>query len=48
MLRRRFLRGDEWVTRTYLDARLKDLQLTLGGMIVALGGVLIAVKFLGH
>ncbi len=30
-----------------LENRLKDLQLRLGGMIVALGGVLIAVKYFG-
>lgn len=40
--------GDEMVTKTYLDARLKDLQLTIGAMVVALGGVLVAIKFLGH
>ena len=40
--------GDELVTKTYLDSRLKELQLTIGGMIVGLGGVWVAVKFLGH
>ncbi len=40
--------GDEMVTKTYLDSRLKDLQLTIGAMIVALGGILVAIKFLGH
>jgi hypothetical protein len=40
--------GDQLVTRDYLDSRLKELQLRIGAMVVALGGVLIAVKFLGH
>lgn len=30
-----------------LDARFKDIQLHLGAMIVALGGILIAVKYFG-
>lgn len=30
-----------------LDSRFKDIQLRLGSMIMALGGVLIAVKFFG-
>src|SRR5271155_2902637 len=30
-----------------LQNQLKDLQIRLGGMIVALGGVLIAVKYFG-
>lgn len=40
--------GEEMVTKTYLDSRLKDVQITIGGMIVALGGILIAIKFFGH
>ena len=49
--------SEEMVTRTYmdgnfkelrleLDTRFKDLQLRIGGMIFALGGVLVAIKFL--
>ena len=30
-----------------LQNQLKDLQLKLGGMIVALGGVLTAIKYFG-
>ena len=30
-----------------LENHLKDMQIKLGGMIVALGGVLIAVKYFG-
>jgi hypothetical protein len=40
--------NEQMVTKAYLDTKLKEMQLTLGGMIVALGGVLVAVKFLGH
>jgi hypothetical protein len=40
--------SEQMVTQAYLDTKLKEMQLTVGGMIVALGGVLIAVKFLGH
>ncbi len=40
--------SDEMVTKSYLDNRIKDLQITIGGMIMALGGVLIAIKFFGH
>jgi hypothetical protein len=40
--------SDEMVTKSYLDGRLKELQLKVGAMIVALGGVLVAIKFLGH
>lgn len=40
--------GEQLVTRDYLDAKLKEMQLRIGAMVVALGGVLIAVKFLGH
>ncbi len=40
--------SDDMVTKTYLDMRLKDVQLAIGGMIVALGGVLIAARFFGH
>jgi len=40
--------SEQMVTKAYLDTKLKEMQLTLGGMIVALGGVLVAVKFLGH
>jgi len=40
--------GDELATKTYLDSRLNEVQLTIGGMIVGLGGVLIAIKCLGH
>ena len=40
--------SEEMVTKTYLDMRLKELQLVIGGMVVGLGGVLVAVKFLGH
>lgn len=29
------------------EARLKDMQLKLGSMIVALGGILVAVKYFG-
>lgn len=31
-----------------LDNRLKDLQIKLGGMIVALGGVLVAIRYFGQ
>ena len=40
--------SEEMVTKTYLDMRLKELQLVIGGMVVGLGGVLVAIKFLGH
>jgi hypothetical protein len=40
--------SEQMVTKAYLDTKLKEMQLTVGGMLVALGGVLIAVKFLGH
>lgn len=30
-----------------IEAKLKDLQIRLGGMIVALGGILVAVKYFG-
>lgn len=40
--------SEQMVTKTYLDAKLKEMQLTIGGMIVPLGGILIAIKFLGN
>jgi predicted secreted protein len=40
--------SDQMVTKSYLDTKLKEMQLTIGSMIVALGGILIAIKFLGH
>ena len=40
--------SEEMVTKTYLDMKLKELQLVIGGMVVGLGGVLVAGKFLGH
>ena len=40
--------SEEMVTKTYLDMRLKELQLVVGGMIVGLGGVLVGIEFLGH
>ena len=47
--------GEQLATKTdikefelKMDTRFKELQLTIGGMIAALGGVLIAVKFFGH
>jgi len=40
--------SEQMVTRSYLDSKLKEIQLTIGSMIVALGGILIAIKFLGH
>ena len=40
--------SEEMVTKTYLDMKLKKLQLVIGGMVVGFGGVLVAVKFLGH
>jgi hypothetical protein len=30
-----------------LDARFKDVQLKIGGMLMALGGILIAVRYFG-
>ena len=30
-----------------LDTRFKDLQLKLGGMIMALGGLLVAIQYFG-
>ncbi len=30
-----------------MDSRFKDIQIRLGGMIIGLGGVLIAVKYFG-
>lgn len=40
--------SEQMVTKSYLDTKLKEMQLTIGSMIVALGGILIAIKFLGH
>jgi len=40
--------SEQMVTKSYLDSKLKEMQLTIGSMIVALGGILIAIKFLGH
>jgi len=40
--------SEQMVTKSYLDTKLKEIQLTIGSMIVALGGILIAIKFLGH
>jgi len=40
--------SEQMVTKSYLDTKLKEIQLTIGCMIVALGGILIAIKFLGH
>jgi len=40
--------SEKMVTKSYLDTKLKEMQLTIGSMIVALGGILIAIKFLGH
>ena len=36
------------VTKTYLDMWLEEFQLVVGGMIVGIGGVLVAITFLGH
>jgi len=43
-----FLETKPRVTKTYLDARLKDLRLTIGATIGALGGALVAIELLGH
>jgi len=40
--------SEQMVTKSYLDTKLKEMQPTIGSMIVALGGILIAIKFLGH
>ncbi len=40
--------SEEMVTKTYLDMRLKEFQLVIGGMIAGSGSVLVAIKFLGH
>ncbi len=40
--------SEQMVTKSYLDTKLKEMQLTIGSMIVALGGILIAIKFLSH
>ena len=41
------LKGDMHALEFRMDARFKDLQLKLGGMIVALGALLIAIKYFG-
>ncbi len=37
--------GEEMVTKSHLDMKLKELQIRIGAMIFALGGMLIALKF---
>jgi len=36
---------DALLTKSDLDSHLKSFQIKIGGMLVALGGTLIAIKF---
>ena len=46
------LSGADLVTKEHLENRLRDLEqrliIKLGAMIIALGGFLAAIKFMGH